>query len=168
MAKYITFIDEDLFIHRINSSISVKNKIDTNDVIYALIDIYKKLNNLNIYNIVEKSYISRSINTILYIIHIIDIKQKNNFIEKLYKLLFSRINIINLDKKYYIDINSYYKLKEYLNQNNIEYIEYNISKSSEHKRNLIKEGFLSVPVMKIDEDYVLGFDVPRIKQLLNI
>ena len=32
------------------------------------------------------------------------------------------------------------KLKEYLNQNNIEYIEYNISKSSEHKRNLIKEG----------------------------
>ena len=57
------------------------------------------------------------------------------------------------------------KLKEYLNQNNIEY---NISKSSEHKRNLIKEGFLSVPVMKIDEDYVLGFDVPRIKQLLNI
>ena len=36
------------------------------------------------------------------------------------------------------------KLKEYLNQNNIEYIEYNISKSSEHKRNLIKEGFLSV------------------------
>ena len=41
------------------------------------------------------------------------------------------------------------KLKEYLNQNNIEYIEYNISKSSEHKRNLIKEGFLSVPVMKI-------------------
>ena len=60
------------------------------------------------------------------------------------------------------------KLKEYLNQNNIEYIEYNISKSSEHKRNLIKEGFLSVPVRKIDEDYVLGFDVPRIKQLLNI
>ena len=49
-----------------------------------------------------------------------------------------------------------------------KYIEYNISKSSEHKRNLIKEGFLSVPVMKIDEDYVLGFDVPRIKQLLNI
>ena len=60
------------------------------------------------------------------------------------------------------------KLKEYLKQNNIEYVEYNISKSSEHKRNLIKEGFLSVPVMKIDSDYVLGFDVPRINQLLNL
>ena len=58
--------------------------------------------------------------------------------------------------------------KEYLKQNNIEYVEYNISKSSEHKRNLIKEGFLSVPVMKIDSDYVLGFDVPRINQLLNL
>ena len=45
------------------------------------------------------------------------------------------------------------KLKEYLNQNNIEYIEYNISKSSEHKRNLIKEGFLSVPVMKFKFRY---------------
>ena len=60
------------------------------------------------------------------------------------------------------------KLKEYLKQNNIEYVEYNISKSSEHKRNLIKEGFLSVPVMKIDSDYVLGFDVPRINQLFSI
>ena len=60
------------------------------------------------------------------------------------------------------------KLKEYLKQNNIEDVEYNISKSSEHKRNLIKEGFLSVPVMKIDSDYVLGFDVPRINQLLNL
>ena len=60
------------------------------------------------------------------------------------------------------------KVNAYLNQNNIEYIEYNISKSSEHKRNLIKEGFLSVPVMKIDEDYVLGFDVSRVGQLLNI
>ena len=138
MAKYITFIDEDLFIHRINSSISVKNKIDTNDVIYALIDIYKKLNNLNIYNIVEKSYISRSINTILYIIHIIDIKQKNNFIEKLYKLLFSRINIINLDKKYYIDIKSYYKLKECLCQYDFckKHIDFKIEQKLIHENNV--------------------------------
>lgn len=60
------------------------------------------------------------------------------------------------------------KLKEYLKRNDIKYIEYNISKSSEYKRNLIKEGFLSVPVMKIEENYVLGFDIPRIKQLLNL
>lgn len=60
------------------------------------------------------------------------------------------------------------KLKEYLKRNDIKYIEYNISKSSEYKKNLIKEGFLSVPVMKIEENYVLGFDIPRIKQLLNL
>lgn len=60
------------------------------------------------------------------------------------------------------------KLKEFLKNNNIKYIEYNISKSSKYKKELIKEGFLSVPVMKIEGDYVLGFDVPRIKQLLDL
>ena len=60
------------------------------------------------------------------------------------------------------------KLKEFLKKNNIEYIEYNISKSEKYRKELIKEGFLSVPVMKIDDDYVLGFDVPRIKQLLSL
>ena len=60
------------------------------------------------------------------------------------------------------------KLKEYLKQNNIDYIEYNISKKSKQTRNLVKEVFLSVPVMKINDDYVLGFDVPRINQLLNL
>ena len=60
------------------------------------------------------------------------------------------------------------KLKEFLKKNNIEYIEYNISKSEKYRNELIKEGFLSVPVMKIDDDYVLGFDVPRIKELLSL
>ena len=60
------------------------------------------------------------------------------------------------------------KLKEFLKKNNIEYIEYNISKSEKYRKELIKESFLSVPVMKIDDDYVLGFDVPRIKELLSL
>ena len=60
------------------------------------------------------------------------------------------------------------KLKEYLKENKIEYIEYNISKSVKHKRDLIQEGFMSVPVMKIDGNYVLGFDIPRIKNLLDL
>ena len=60
------------------------------------------------------------------------------------------------------------KLKEFLKKNNIEYTEYNISKSEKYRKELIKEGFLSVPVMKIDNDYVLGFDVPMIKLLLSL
>ena len=60
------------------------------------------------------------------------------------------------------------KLKEFLNENNVDYVEYNISKSEKYKKELIREGFLSVPVMKIDDDYVLGFDIVRIKQLLSL
>lgn len=138
MAKSITFVDEDLFIYRRNSSTSVQNKIDTNDIIYALIDIYKKLNDINIYNIVKKSYILQSIKSILYTMNIVDAKQRNNFIEKLYKLLFSRINIINLEEKYYIDIKLYYKLKEYLCQYNFykKHIDLKIEQKLIHGNNV--------------------------------
>lgn len=60
------------------------------------------------------------------------------------------------------------KVKEFLKENNIEFEEYNISKKIEYKRKLISEGFLSVPVMKVEEEYILGFDIPRIKQLLEL
>lgn len=53
LAKSISFIDEDLFVHRNNSLTSAEN-IDIKDYIYELIDIYNQLKSLNIYNIVEK------------------------------------------------------------------------------------------------------------------
>ena len=58
--------------------------------------------------------------------------------------------------------------KEYLKNNNIDYIEYNISSNQEYKRELIRKGYLSVPVLVIDGQDVLGFDLPRIKQLTGI
>ena len=59
------------------------------------------------------------------------------------------------------------KAKEYFEKNNLEVIEYNIS-NQEYKRGLIKKGYLSVPVIVIDGQDVLGFDLPRIKQLTGI
>ena len=59
------------------------------------------------------------------------------------------------------------KAKEYFEKNNLEVIEYNIS-NQEYKRELIKKGYLSVPVIVIDGQDVLGFDLPRIKQLTGI
>ena len=94
LANHIAFVNEDLVIYRRSSTTSVQHKIDVKDCIYALIDIYKKLNSINIYNIVEKSYILRSINTILYTINIINFEQRNNFIENLYNLLFNKISSI--------------------------------------------------------------------------
>lgn len=58
-------------------------------------------------------------------------------------------------------------LKNYLKANNIEYIEYNISKDQEARKNLIQLGYMSVPVILIDGEHVLGFDRIRIDQLLN-
>lgn len=60
------------------------------------------------------------------------------------------------------------KAKEYFQNNNLEFIEYNISSNQEYKRELIKKGYLSVPVIVIDGQDVLGFDLPRIKQLTGI
>ncbi|MBQ1793948.1 MAG: thioredoxin family protein [Peptostreptococcaceae bacterium] len=59
------------------------------------------------------------------------------------------------------------ELKDYLKENNVEYIEYNISKDEEARRNLIKLGYMSVPVILINGNHVLGFDKLRIRQLLN-
>lgn len=60
------------------------------------------------------------------------------------------------------------KAKEYLQNNNVEFIEYNISSNQEYKRELIKKGYLSVPVIVIDGQDILGFDLNRIKQLTGI
>lgn len=60
------------------------------------------------------------------------------------------------------------KAKEYFENNNIGFIEYNISSNEEYKRELIKKGYLSVPVIVVDNQDILGFDVNRIKQLTSI
>lgn len=58
--------------------------------------------------------------------------------------------------------------KEYLKNNKINFVEYNISKNQDHKRELIKKGYLSVPVIVVDNQDILGFDVIRINKLLNL
>lgn len=60
------------------------------------------------------------------------------------------------------------KAKEYLKSNNIEYIEYNISKNSEARKELIGMGYMSIPVMIIEGEHVLGFDLNRMNSLLEL
>ena len=52
--------------------------------------------------------------------------------------------------------------------NNLEFIEYNISSNQEYKRELIKKGYLSVPVIVVEGQDILGFDLTRIKQLTGL
>ena len=60
------------------------------------------------------------------------------------------------------------KAKEYFQNNNLEFIEYNISSNKEYKRELIKKGYLSVPVIVVEGQDILGFDLTRIKQLTGL
>lgn len=58
--------------------------------------------------------------------------------------------------------------KEFFNENNIPYTEYNITKDKEARKELMKKGIMSVPYIIIDGNEVLGFDSYKIKSLLNI
>lgn len=60
------------------------------------------------------------------------------------------------------------KAKEYFENNNMSFIEYNISSNVDYKRELIKKGYLSVPVIVVDGQDILGFDLTRIKQLTGM
>ena len=60
------------------------------------------------------------------------------------------------------------KAIEYFQNNNLEFIEYNISSNQEYKRELIKKGYLSVPVIVVEGQDILGFDLTRIKQLTGL
>lgn len=59
------------------------------------------------------------------------------------------------------------KAKEYFDENNLEYIEHNVFKDTEAKRELIRMGYMSLPVIIINGNHVLGFDLNRIKKLIN-
>lgn len=57
--------------------------------------------------------------------------------------------------------------KDYLKKNKIDYKEYNISKDSEARKELIGMGYMSVPLLIINGEHVLGFDLKRMSDLLE-
>jgi glutaredoxin-like YruB-family protein len=58
--------------------------------------------------------------------------------------------------------------KEYLEQNNIDFIEHNISRDMEARKALMKKGYMSVPLIVIDNQEILGFNKDRISKLLQL
>ncbi len=59
--------------------------------------------------------------------------------------------------------------KEYFKANNVEYSEFDVASNSEKRREMMeKSGQLGVPVILIDESVVVGFNRPKLGQLLGI
>ncbi|AHM55407.1 glutaredoxin [Peptoclostridium acidaminophilum DSM 3953] len=57
--------------------------------------------------------------------------------------------------------------KEYFRENGIAFDERNVTKDVEAKKELMKMGYMSVPVIIIDGETIVGFDKQKIESLLK-
>ncbi len=61
-----------------------------------------------------------------------------------------------------------HEAKEFFEQNHVEYTEHNISKDKDARKLLMSKGYMSVPVIMIEDKEILGFDKEEISSLLGI
>lgn len=59
------------------------------------------------------------------------------------------------------------EVKKWMSENGHEYTERNINTDSEARQELIKNGFMGVPVVYIDDEVVQGFDKAKLQELLG-
>ncbi len=59
--------------------------------------------------------------------------------------------------------------KDFMTENNINYTEVDVSVDAEQRQQMIElTGQMGVPVIRIDDDIVVGFDDAKVKELLGI
>lgn len=62
-----------------------------------------------------------------------------------------------------------HKAKEFFKENNIEFTDYNVASDTEKRQEMIeKSGQMSVPVIFVEGEMVLGFDRSKLVELLGI
>jgi glutaredoxin len=60
------------------------------------------------------------------------------------------------------------KVKEFLSQNKIEFVDRNIAADEAALKELEKLGYMTTPVTVIDGEAVIGFDAAKLRRLLQI
>ncbi len=59
--------------------------------------------------------------------------------------------------------------KEFFTENDIAYTEHDVAADAEKREEMIEmTGQMGVPVIRIGDDVVIGFDEPKVKELLKI
>ncbi|MCA9358973.1 glutaredoxin family protein [Candidatus Kaiserbacteria bacterium] len=59
--------------------------------------------------------------------------------------------------------------KEFFKENNVDYTEHDVAADAEKREEMINmTGQMGVPVIKIGDDVIIGFDEPKLKELLKI
>ena len=57
-------------------------------------------------------------------------------------------------------------VKEYLSQKGVEYEEVDLSNDTAARKELMQKGIMAVPVVKIEEECVVGFDKEKFDRML--
>jgi len=57
---------------------------------------------------------------------------------------------------------------EFFEKNKVEYAEHDISKDKEAKKTLMKKGYMSVPVIIVNGEEMLGFDKDKLTAILGL
>ncbi len=60
------------------------------------------------------------------------------------------------------------KVKEFLSQNKIQFTDRNVAVDQTALQELEKLGYMTTPVTVIDGEVVVGFDVPKLRNLFQI
>ena len=59
--------------------------------------------------------------------------------------------------------------KEFFAEHNIGYTDYDVATDTEKRKEMVeKSGQMGTPIIFIDNEIVIGFDEPRLKELLDI
>ena len=59
--------------------------------------------------------------------------------------------------------------KEFFKENNVEFEDFNVSEDIEKRKEMVeKSGQMGVPVIVIDDKLIVGFNKPKIAELLGI
>ncbi len=59
--------------------------------------------------------------------------------------------------------------KDFFKENNVNYTEHDVAMDAEKRQEMIElTGQMGVPVIRIDDDVVIGFDEGKLRELLNL
>ena len=59
--------------------------------------------------------------------------------------------------------------KEFFTENNVTYTEHDVAGDAEKRQEMIDmTGQMGVPVIRIGDDVIIGFDEPKLKELLSL
>lgn len=64
--------------------------------------------------------------------------------------------------------NACHHAKEFLTRNGVEFTERNVSEDAKAREELLAMGYRAAPVIKVDNQAMLGFDAEKLKHFLGL